>query len=254
MLVLFVVRGALAQGNAPVDIYSGDSALRRQPAATAFPEYPEEARRERLQGEATVCFKVNLQGEIVRPRIASSTHRVFEKPAMRAIRESAFAPLDADEVESASDVCRVYRFRLNPLPALVAAAPQETAPPTAAAEVAPPTEPTPFAAPAVSVAAASPLIGSEQPAPMPATADSNATTEVIVITGKEDEPICEMRKRPGSMIVDRICFSPLEMAKLEEIKLRTIKELDREFTWIDKVLQDARMHNEYPRGIDPQHP
>jgi hypothetical protein len=44
------------------------------------------------------------------------------------------------------------------------------------------------------------------------------------------------------------------MAKLEEIKLRTIEELDREFTWIDKVLQDARMHNEYPRGIDPQHP
>jgi TonB family protein len=253
MLLLIAVRGALAQGNTPVDIYSGDSALRRQPTNTAFPEYPEEARWERLEGETTVCFRINLQGEIVRPRVASSTHRVFEKPAMRAIRDSAFAPLGAGQVESTSDVCRVYRFRLNPLPTLAAAARQES-PLAAAADAAPPTERAPFAAPAVTVAAASPLLESEQPGPTSATADSDATTEVIVITGKEDEPICEMRKRPGSMIADRICFSPLEMAKLEEIKLRTIEELDREFTWIDKVLQDARMHNEYPRGIDPQHP
>ncbi len=102
--------------------------------------------------------------------------------------------------------------------------------------------------------AASPALDSEQRDQTLATADPDATIEDIVITGKEDEPICKMRKRPGSMIADRICISPLEMAKLEEVKQQTIRELDREFTFIDKALQDAKMHNEYPRGIDPQHP
>jgi TonB family protein len=106
----------LAQESAPLDIYTRDSAVRR-PAATVFPSYPEEARLYRLEGETTVCFKINAQGEIVRPKVASSTHRIFERPALRAIRASAFTPLEAGAVDSAADVCRVFRFRLSPLAA-----------------------------------------------------------------------------------------------------------------------------------------
>jgi TonB family protein len=93
-----------------------------------FPQYPEEARLYRLEGETTVCFKVNAQGEIVRPRVASSTDRIFERPALRAIRASSFMPLSAGEPDSgAADVCRVFRFRLNPLSGPDAAAAREAA-------------------------------------------------------------------------------------------------------------------------------
>jgi TonB family protein len=113
--VALLALGATVFGQeiAPLDIYTGDPSLRRQPAATVFPAYPEEARLYRWEGEATVCFKINAEGEIVRPKIASSTHRVFERPALRAIRASAFTPLGAGEADSAAEVCRVFRFRLN---------------------------------------------------------------------------------------------------------------------------------------------
>ncbi len=88
-----------------------------------FPKYPEEARLYRLEGETTVCFKVNAQGEIVRPKIASSSDRIFEKPALRAIRASSFTPLEAGETDGVNaDVCRVFRFRLSPLDGADAAA------------------------------------------------------------------------------------------------------------------------------------
>jgi TonB family protein len=90
--------------------------VRRRPATTAFPKYPEEARLYRLEGETTVCFRVNAQGEIVRPRVESSTHRIFERPALRAVRASAFEPLGVGEGDSVpDDVCRVFRFRLSPI-------------------------------------------------------------------------------------------------------------------------------------------
>ena len=116
---LLVFGGAvLAQETVPLDIYSRDSAVRRQPAATVFPQYPEEARLYRLEGETTVCFRVNAQGEIVRPKVTSSSHRIFERPALRAIRASAFEPLEAGQGDSVpDDVCRVFRFRLSPIAA-----------------------------------------------------------------------------------------------------------------------------------------
>jgi TonB family protein len=118
IFVFFAAQGALAQPNAPpLDVYSGDSALRREPAATVFPEYPEEARLFRLEGETTVCFRINAQGEVVRPKVTRSTHRIFERPSLRAIHASAFTPLEAGESASPFDVCRVYRFRLNPVAA-----------------------------------------------------------------------------------------------------------------------------------------
>jgi TonB family protein len=108
----------LAQESVPLDIYTKDSTVRRQPAATVFPKYPEDARLFRLEGETTVCFRINAQGEIVRPKVASSTDRIFERPALRAIRASSFTPLEVGQADSvADDVCRVFRFRLTPLAA-----------------------------------------------------------------------------------------------------------------------------------------
>ena len=94
-----------------------DTSLDRAPVTTAFPTYPSIARRDRLQGEATVCFTINARGRVVRPAIRSSSHKIFERPALRAIRNSSFEPLAKGEDASPVKTCRTYRFRLEPLTA-----------------------------------------------------------------------------------------------------------------------------------------
>lgn len=94
-----------------------DTPADRVPATTAFPSYPSIARRERLEGEAIVCFTIDAHGRVVRPAIRSSTHKIFERPALRAIKRSSFEPLAEGEEPSPVKSCRTYRFRLEPLTA-----------------------------------------------------------------------------------------------------------------------------------------
>lgn len=116
-------RGAQAQdGQVPQqpestqsDVYFADSGRERTPAITAFPKYPSIARRDRVEGEATVCFTVNAKGQVIRPGIRSSSDKVFERPAMEAIRASTFEPLKAGETKSNVKTCRIYRFKLAPV-------------------------------------------------------------------------------------------------------------------------------------------
>ena len=117
-LALLVAAGALAlpalaQDQEAVKHYS-DSSHDRVPASTAFPAYPSVARRDRIEGDATVCFHIDARGRIVRPAIRSSSHKIFERPALRAIKRSSFAPLAKGEKASPVKTCRTYRFRLEP--------------------------------------------------------------------------------------------------------------------------------------------
>lgn len=97
--------------------YLTDSSTDRTPAVTAFPKYPSVARLYRIEGEAVVCFMIDVEGQVLRPSIRSSTHRIFEKPAMSAIRSSSFEPLEPGETLAKSRTCRTYRFRLDPITA-----------------------------------------------------------------------------------------------------------------------------------------
>lgn len=114
---LVVASIGLAQEARHRDIYISDSQRERTPAITAFPKYPYVARRDRMEGETTVCFTVNSKGQVIRPSIRSSSHRIFEKPAMWAIRASTFEPLKAGEIKSPLKVCRIYRFKLDAISA-----------------------------------------------------------------------------------------------------------------------------------------
>jgi len=95
--------------------YVFDSSRDRAPVVTEFPKYPYVARRDRIEGETTVCFTINRRGEVVRPGIRSSTHRIFRRPALKAIRKSTFEPLASGEALSGVKSCRTYRFRLEPV-------------------------------------------------------------------------------------------------------------------------------------------
>jgi len=95
--------------------YVFDSSRDRAPVVTEFPKYPYVARRDRIEGETTVCFTINRRGEVVRPGIRSSTHRIFRRPALKAIRKSTYEPLASGEALSGVKSCRTYRFRLEPV-------------------------------------------------------------------------------------------------------------------------------------------
>ena len=92
-----------------------DSNTDRVPLLTAFPSYPSIARRDRIQGEATVCFKVKQDGRITRAKLKVSTHRIFRKPVLRAIKKSTFEPLAPNQILATAKTCRTYRFRLEPI-------------------------------------------------------------------------------------------------------------------------------------------
>ena len=94
--------------------YISDSSTDRHPVTTAFPRYPSIARRDRIEGEATVCFKIDARGKVKRVSVKSYSHRIFRKPALRAIKKSSFEPLRPDQVLATVKTCRTYRFNLDP--------------------------------------------------------------------------------------------------------------------------------------------
>ena len=106
---------AVAQQQAASVTHFLDSNTDRVPLLTAFPSYPSIARRDRIQGEATVCFKVKQDGRITRAKLKVSTHRIFRKPVLRAIKKSTFEPLAPNQILATAKTCRTYRFRLEPI-------------------------------------------------------------------------------------------------------------------------------------------
>lgn len=87
----------------------------RKPLFTFIPDYPKVARRDRIEGEVQVCFEITRDGRTRRIAVRKSTHRIFEKPAIRAVRASSYEPLPADAVMSGIKSCRVFRFALEPV-------------------------------------------------------------------------------------------------------------------------------------------
>ncbi len=87
----------------------------RVPLYTVVPQYPEAARRARVEGEVEVCFNVDRNGTTRRIAVRRSSNRVFEKPAKRAVRNSTYEPLPDDVQLSGIKTCRTFRFYLNPV-------------------------------------------------------------------------------------------------------------------------------------------
>ena len=106
---------SLAQDVGVQKLHFIDSSTDRTPAKTAFPVYPRVARRDRIEGDATVCFKVDVDGRIRSIKVKNYSHRIFRRPALRAIKDSTFEPLQPHEVLSTARTCRTYRFRLEPI-------------------------------------------------------------------------------------------------------------------------------------------
>lgn len=94
---------------------SVDDAGDRMPLQTIVPQYPESARRARVEGEVEVCFNVDRAGRTHRVAVRRSTNQVFEKPSKRAVRNSTYRPMPKDKKPSGIKTCRTFRFFLNPV-------------------------------------------------------------------------------------------------------------------------------------------
>ncbi len=105
----------LATGDDPIVARFIDENLTRTPTNTVAPPYPRKARRDRIEGEVTVCFEIDRKGRPRRIAVRSSTGRQFEKPARKAVRQSRFAPLADDEPLPSIKTCRTFIFALLPL-------------------------------------------------------------------------------------------------------------------------------------------
>lgn len=85
------------------------------PKFTFIPGYPKVARRDRIEGEVQVCFEITRDGRTRRIAVRNSTNRVFEKPAIRAVRASTYEPLPPDAAPAGIKACRTFRFSLEPV-------------------------------------------------------------------------------------------------------------------------------------------
>ena len=91
---------------------ASDPTLDRVPLLTLAPEYPPLARQMRLEGEVTVCFNVDREGKTHRVTVRSSTNRIFEQPAKKAVRGSSYQPLKKNQKETGIKSCRTFSFSL----------------------------------------------------------------------------------------------------------------------------------------------
>ena len=90
-----------------------ESEADRVPKHTVVPEYPEAAQRRRIEGRVQVCFHITKKGRPYGIAVRTSTNRVFEQPAMRAIKESRYLPLEDDARRSGIKTCRTFHFELT---------------------------------------------------------------------------------------------------------------------------------------------
>ena len=106
---------AIAEDDGTSVTHFFDTSTDRVPLITAFPRYPSVARRDRIEGEATVCFKIKTNGKISRLSMRASSHKIFVRPTLRAIKKSTFEPLAPNQILATAKTCRTYRFRLEPI-------------------------------------------------------------------------------------------------------------------------------------------
>ena len=92
-----------------------DENLDRTPSHTVVPPYPHVAMRDRIEGEVQVCYHIDRRGRPYRIAVRHSTHRIFERPARRAVRASSWEPLADGEESSSIKTCRTFRFELTPV-------------------------------------------------------------------------------------------------------------------------------------------
>jgi len=119
-LLLMLLPAAFLQADENATPQIVDEQSDRVPQITAAPQYPENAKRDRIEGDVKVCYLIDKHGRPYRVGVRNSTHRVFERPSLRAVKASSYTPLKSVEQPSSVKTCRTFRFQLEPIASPVA--------------------------------------------------------------------------------------------------------------------------------------
>ena len=114
LLLAVLATSAAAQDDAGIT-HLLDPAGDRVPLQTVVPVYPKRALQDRVQGDVEVCFEVDREGRTSRIAVRQSSHSMFEKPSILAVRASSYQPVQDHEIISGIKTCRIFRFRLDPV-------------------------------------------------------------------------------------------------------------------------------------------
>lgn len=106
---------ATAWASGVQELEPSNSDTDRVPLYTVVPDYPPVARRDRIEGVVQVCFEISRAGKPRRIGVRKSTHRLFERPSIRAVKASSYVPLPKDAPVPAIKHCRTFRFELEPV-------------------------------------------------------------------------------------------------------------------------------------------
>ena len=87
----------------------------RNPVHTVIPEYPQQAWFERIEGDVEVCFFITRGGRPYNIAVRKSDHRIFERPARDAVRDSWFEAIPRPDEVPQVKTCRSFLFRLEPV-------------------------------------------------------------------------------------------------------------------------------------------
>lgn len=108
-----LITAALADDTADVAPFT-ELGSERKSLHTVVPVYPNSALRDRIEGDVEVCFDVDRDGKTSRIAVRRSSNQVFERAAIRAVRQSTYVKVPAEVVLSGIKTCRTFRFRLDP--------------------------------------------------------------------------------------------------------------------------------------------
>ncbi|MGH9749012.1 MAG: energy transducer TonB [Candidatus Polarisedimenticolia bacterium] len=85
--------GVQAEGPAADTIFAlPDLDQKPRPIFQAEPIYPFELRQRKVEGTVYVLFVVDKEGKVIDPKVETSTHGAFDKPALDAVRQWRFEP------------------------------------------------------------------------------------------------------------------------------------------------------------------
>jgi len=84
------------------------------PLVRVEPQYPPEAQRRKLEGWVQLRFTISTAGSVKDPEVVQSSHSVFERNALQAVRKWKYQPqMRAGKPAEAPDQQVVLRFKLE---------------------------------------------------------------------------------------------------------------------------------------------
>ena len=104
-------KAADAATAAPMSMAELDN--RPVPMSQTAPRHPRDLLKAKVEGLVVLLFVVNEQGRIIDPRVESSSHPDFEKPALDAVKRWKFKPGQKDGKPVSTFVRQPIKFAIS---------------------------------------------------------------------------------------------------------------------------------------------